>query len=211
MTRLATGVVSVALLLSPVAEAAADWAIGGDAGYQDITNARNSAKAVFGSSSGGFTGGGLLRYGFGPSWFVAAGGRYFSRKGERVFVPPDKSAVFKLGHPLTLSVVPVYGLIGYRFSPNSRFDPYLAIGGGATKHTEKSTVAGITETDTQTKASGNLVGGVEYGLGNVRIAGELMYSIVPDSLGLGGVSKVYGEKDIGGLSVVGRLIFTPGH
>jgi hypothetical protein len=38
-----------------------------------------------------------------------------------------------------------------------------------------------------------------------------MYSVVPNSLGLGGVSKVYGEKDIGGLSIVGRLIFTPGH
>jgi opacity protein-like surface antigen len=210
MKRFAAGLVLAVLLASPAA-ASADWAIGGDAGYQDLTNARNSAKAVFGSSSGGFTGGGLLRYDFGPSWFVAAGGRYFSRKGERVFVPPDKSGVFKLGHPLTLSVVPVYGLIGYRFSPASRLDPYLAIGGGATKIKEESTVAGITETDNRTKASGAFAGGIEYGLGNLRVAGEVMYSIVPNSLGLGGVSKVYGEKDIGGLSIVGRLIFTPGH
>jgi hypothetical protein len=208
--RLAAGLLFTALLLSPTAAGAADWAIGADAGYHDLTNATNSAKAVFGNS-GGFTAGGLARVGFGPSWFVAAGGRYFSRKGERVFVPPDKSAVFKLGHPLTLSVVPVYGLVGYRFSPGSRLGPYVAIGGGATKITEKSTVAGISENDIRTKASGNLAGGVEYGLGNIRVAGELMYSIVPDSLGLGGVSKVYGEKDVGGISIVGRLIFTPGH
>jgi hypothetical protein len=209
MSRLAASVIAAALLLSPIA-ASADWAIGAEAGYHDLTSATNSAKAVFGNS-GGFTAGGLARVGFGSSWFVAAGGRHFSRKGERVFVPPDKSGVFKLGHPLTLSVVPVYGLIGYRFSPASRFGPYLAIGGGATKVTEKSTVAGITENDNRTKASGNFAGGVEYGLGSIRIAGELMYSVVPNSLGLGGVSKVYGEKDIGGLSIVGRLIFTPGH
>jgi hypothetical protein len=210
MKRIAADLVFAGFLLSPMTGAAADWAIGAEAGYHDLTNATNSAKAVFGGS-GGFTAGGLARMGFGPSWFVAAGGRHFSRKGERVFVPPDKSGVFKLGHPLTLSVVPVYGLVGYRFSPASRFDPYLAVGGGATKISEKSTVAGIPENDDRTKASANFAGGVEYGLGSIRIAGELMYSIVPNSLGLGGVSKVYGEKDIGGLSVVGRLIFTPGH
>jgi len=209
MKRVASAVALALLLLSPMASAA-DWAIAGDAGYHDLTNATNSARAIFGNS-GGFTAGGLLRVGFGPSWFVGAGGRYFSRKGERVFVPPDKSAVFKLGHPLTLNVVPVYGLIGYRFSPSSRFDPYLAIGGGATKHTEKSTIAGLTETETQTKASGHFAGGVEYGLGNFRVGAEAMYSVVPNTIGLGGVSKVYGEKDIGGFSIVGRLVFTPGH
>jgi hypothetical protein len=32
---------------------------------------------------------------------------------------------------------------------------------------------------------------------------------VPDSLGVGGVSEVYGEDDIGGFTVVGKLTFVP--
>jgi hypothetical protein len=51
---------------------------------------------------------------------------------------------------------------------------------------------------------------VEFGKGRLRVAAEGGYAFVPNSLGIGGVSKVYGEKDLGGFSVVGKLIFNFG-
>src|SRR5260370_211056 len=44
------------------------------------------------------------------------------------------------------------------------------------------------------------------GKGTLRWAGEAAYACVPKTVGIGGVSKVYGEKDLGGFSVVGKLI-----
>ena len=40
-----------------------------------------------------------------------------------------------------------------------------------------------------------------------RFGGEVMYSLVPNTIGFGGVSEIYGEDDIGGLSAVLRISF----
>ena len=42
------------------------------------------------------------------------------------------------------------------------------------------------------------------------MAAEGAYSSVPDSIGVGGVSKVYGEKDLGGFSVLGKVVVSFG-
>ena len=44
----------------------------------------------------------------------------------------------------------------------------------------------------------------------LRVAGEASYSTVPSAVGLGGVTKVYGEDDLGGFTVVGKLILAFG-
>lgn len=186
---------------------AADWAIGVDGGYFDMSNAQQSAKAIFGDSSGGGTIGGFLRLGLGQSFFVAAHGRYFQREGERVFVAAPGSPVFRLGHPLTIRLIPVYGMVGYRFGHSSRWAPYVALGAGATSYHEKSDVAGLIETASATKAAGHAAAGLDFLAGPVRFGAEVMYSTVPNTIGESGVSKVYGEKDVGGLSVVARLAF----
>jgi hypothetical protein len=36
-----------------------------------------------------------------------------------------------------------------------------------------------------------------------------MYTTVPDTIGVDGVSKIYGEKDVGGLSFVGKIVLVP--
>jgi hypothetical protein len=61
----------------------------------------------------------------------------------------------------------------------------------------------------QTKASGLLAAGLEYGRGRLRFGVEASYAIAPDSLGLGGVSRVYGEDDAGGFTALGRIVFVP--
>jgi hypothetical protein len=48
--------------------------------------------------------------------------------------------------------------------------------------------------------------GVEVGRGTFRVGAEAGYTTVPDALGLGGVTKVYGEDDLGGWHAVGKVI-----
>jgi Outer membrane protein beta-barrel domain len=194
------------LLLASTGEAV-DWAVGVEGGYCDMTNASKSAKAIFDGSSGGGTIGGFLRFGFGRSFFVEGHGRYFQREGERVFVAAPGSPVFRLGHPLTIRLVPVYGMIGYRFGQWPRWAPYVTLGLGATSYKETSNVAGLVETASATKASGHGALGVDFLAGPVRFGVELGYSTVPNTIGESGVSKVYGEKDVGGLTVLARLAF----
>jgi hypothetical protein len=203
---------ATALLAASTPLAAGEFGISVEGGYFDLTSAAKSAEAVFDGSSGGFTGGGSLRYAFGRGFFVSAGARYFKATGERVFVADASAPVFRLGHPLELRLIPAYGLLGYRFERVTGMPlvPYLALGAGAYFYREESEVGGIPEgVLDQTKGAYYGVLGLEYGRGALRFGVEFTYSVVPDSAGLGGVSEVYGEDDIGGFTVVGKLTFVP--
>jgi hypothetical protein len=198
---------ALAAVLSAPGASAGEASLTLDGGWHDLSNAANSAKAVFDGVSGGLTGGGALQYGLGESFFIRAGARYFQRNGERVFVEAPGTPVFGLGHPLKVRIIPAYGLIGFRFLQGGSFRPYLGVGGGITSYNEESDVAGEIITSTARKPSGQAVIGLDYGRGTVRFGGEVMYSLVPDVIGFGGVSSVYGEDDIGGLTAVVRLSF----
>lgn len=180
-----------------------------EAGYFDMTSARNSARAVFGSP-GGFVAGGALRYELlGGRVPLRAGVRFHKREGERVFVADPSGPVFPLGHPLEVQLTPIYGTIGYRFG-DGLLRPYVAAGAGMTRFKEESIVAGLRSSTTATKFTGVAAGGVELSSGRFRLAAEATYMTVPDTIGLAGVSEVYGETNVGGLSFVGRLIFQLG-
>jgi hypothetical protein len=212
MGRAAVLILATGLALGSARRAAAgEFGISLEGGYFDMTNASKSAKAVFGNTSGGFTGGGSIRYLITPSLFVGVGGHYFTRKGERVFLADASSTPFRLGHPLTIREVPVYGMVGWRFSPDSRLVPYVALGAGATSFYEKSVIGGLEDpvAQSQSKFSGHLMAGVEWGRSVVRFGVEAMYATVPSTIGVGGVSKIYGEKDVGGLSFVGKIVLVP--
>jgi len=199
-----------ALVLAGGARAAAgEFGVSLEGGYFDLTRASKSAKAVFAGSSGGFTGGGSIRYFLYRSLFLGAGARYFKRDGERVFVADASGTPFRLGHPLTFRETPVYGMLGWRFMAGSSFKPYVALGAGSTSIEEKSVVGDIEDRQKQSKFSGHFMGGVEWGRGLLRIGAELMYTTVPDTIGVGGVSKIYHEKDVGGLSFTGKVVVVP--
>jgi hypothetical protein len=189
--------------------AAGEFGLSLEGGYFGLTNAPKSAKAVFGGTTGGATGGGSIRYVFLRSLFVGAGAHYFERKGERVFVADANGTPFRLGHPLTLREVPVYGMVGWRFYPDSRLIPYVAIGAGRTSIFERSVVGGIEEWEKRWQSSYHALGGAEWGRGILRVGAELMYTAIPDSIGIAGVSKIYGEKDLGGVSIVGKIVIVP--
>jgi outer membrane protein with beta-barrel domain len=193
-------------VLSVTAAGAGELSLTLDGGWHDLTSASKSAKAVF-DTSGGPTFGLAAQYGLGQSFFIRAGARVLRRDGERVFVAAPGSPIFRLGHPLDMRIIPAYGLIGYRFLQGASLRPYIGVGGGATSYNEESDVAGEIFTSTATTASGHAVAGLDYGRGPIRFGGELMYSVAPNAIGFGGVSQVYGEDDIGGLSAVFRVSF----
>jgi outer membrane protein W len=195
------------LLLAGAGQASAEWAVGADGGYFAMTNSPKSAKAIFDGSNGGATFGGFFQLGLGSSFFVAAHGRYFEKTGERVFLANSGGEVFRLGHPLTIRLIPIYGMVGYRFGHSARWAPYVGVGGGATSYRETSNVAGLIETQSATKAAGHLSAGVDFLSGPVRFGLEVTYSAVPNTIGESGVSKVYGETDVGGATIVGRIAF----
>jgi len=195
-----------AILLAPTARAG-EVSLTLDGGWHELSGASNSAKAVFDGQSGGPTFGFAGEFGLGESFFIRAGARIFRRDGERVFVAAPASPVFRLGHPLKVRIIPAYGLIGYRFLQGGSLRPYIGVGGGATSYDEESDVAGEIFTSTATKASGHAVAGLDFGRGMIRVGGEVMYSVAPKAIGFDGVSEIYGEDDIGGLSAVIRLSF----
>jgi Outer membrane protein beta-barrel domain len=203
------GAAGLCLLAAAAVPAAGQgFTVNGQAGYFGM-KASDSAKAVFGTS-GGFTAGGGMSYGFGKHFYIEGGVRSFSKTGEKVFVATAGDPVFKLGFPLKARLRPIYGTIGYRFVGKSALVPYVGIGAGSTSYREESTVAGITTTETQSKSSFHGLIGVEYGRGHLRLAAEAIYTSVPNAIGVGGVSKVYGEDDLGGFVVLGKLIYSFG-
>jgi hypothetical protein len=197
-----------ALLLGAPSSGAAQISGALEGGWYDMTNASNSAKAVFDGQSGGPVFGASVRVPFGQSFFVSGHGRFFQKKGERAFVEaPDKPA-FRLGHPLEVRIIPAYAMLGYEFGGRrSSFHPYVGLGAGITSYREESTVAGEVDTFSTTKPSYHLALGVDYGRGSVRFGVELGYSAAPNVIGEEGVSKVYGEDDVGGATVVARISF----
>lgn len=200
-TTLATGAL-LALLALP--SSAGELAVEAHGGYFQMA-AENSASALFGSR-GGPTFGGALRYTFWRGAFVSAGARTFSKEGERVFVSAPNSPEQKLGFPLSIRLTPIFATVGYRFRNGRMIVPYAAVGGSITSYKEESEVAGETFNDDRSKAGFLGAAGVEVGRGTFRFGVEAGYSTVPDAVGLGGVSKVYGEDDLGGSYVIGKLI-----
>lgn len=206
MRALRTVLAALTVAAAAAPAAAADIAFGVEGGWQDLTASRKSAKAVFDGSSGGATFGAMARYGLGRRFFVAAGARWFEKTGERVFTSGALAPVFKLGHPLKVRILPVYGLVGFRLLPDSVVRPYVAAGPGYTSYREESDVAGVVEKFSETVVSGHAAVGAEFGRGSVRFGVEGMYTTVPDVVGAGGVSRIYGESDMGGFSAVARIV-----
>jgi len=195
-------------LLAPAARAG-ELALQVQGGYLDLTHAHRSAEAVFGGARGGPLGGAAVRLGLGDSLFVRLGASYFRRTGERVFVADDRAEPFPLGHPLTVEILPAYLDLARRFHTGLGLHPYLGFGVGGVRLREESDVAGEILTDERTRFSTRTVLGVQAGEGALQLGIELAYARTPGAIGLGGVSKVYGEKDLGGITGTATLTWRP--
>ena len=175
----------------------------------------DSLKAVSGSG-GGFTFGGEVGFIFGDHLFLRASAHVLSKDGERAFVAEPGGTAFRLGHPLTLRLVPARATLGWRLFESRTagivLTPYVGAGGGVTSYREESVIAGETRRFDVKKASAHVLAGVELGGGRLRFALEAGYATAPNALGddPGGLARVYGEQDIGGFTLLGKLVFNSG-
>jgi opacity protein-like surface antigen len=207
MRIVARALLALTSLAAPAA--AADLAVELHGGYLDLSGAHQAAKAVFDGRAGGFIGGAALRLDFGERYFVRLGAGYFERRGQRVFVADDQAPVFRLGHPLEVRLVPTYLDVALRVGSERQLRPYLGLGIGGVLFREESEVAGEIFTEERTRASARALLGASWGRGPVQLGAELSYSRTPDTIGIGGVSKVYREKDVGGIAAVATLAWRP--
>jgi hypothetical protein len=202
------GLLVLVLLLAAPPVGAGEFAAEAQVGYLGLTATR-SAEATL-ASSGGLTWGGAGRYTFHKGFYASLGVRTFSASGERVFVAGPSDTVSRLGFPLSVRITPVALTLGYRFRNGQLVVPYAGLGGSITSYREESSVAGISYDESRSKAGFQLVGGLEVGRGMFRFGAEAGWSTVPNAIGLGGVSEVYNEDDLGGWSVVGKLVIAFG-
>ena len=179
--------------------------VGAQGGIRWLTAASQSAKALFDGETSDVELGGFVSYAVTRDVFLSATAQVFQKEGERVFVVDAEGPVVPLGHPLKLRLIPAHLVIGYRFHPWPSVAPYLAVGGGVTFYREESTVGGVTESVSTTKGMGIAQAGVDFVKRGVLVGVQASWSTVPNAVGTSGVSEVYGENDLGGVSVSVRL------
>jgi outer membrane protein W len=172
-------------------------------GQQQFT-AKQTFEAVFGKSVQPLLGGGvdvvLARH-----VFVEFGFSRFEKTGERVF--RSGTETFHLGIPLTAKITPFEIAGGYRLTEWRLVIPYGGAGFGTYKYEETSDFADTTENLDVSKRGFILLGGAEVRL--MRWAGvsiDVRRTKIDDVLGAGGISKEFGENDLGGTSFRVRIM-----
>jgi hypothetical protein len=178
----------------------------GDVGA-DRFAARRSFNAVLGKESGVMYGGGaeaVLRSG----WFVRFGVWRLKEDGERAV--RFENQTFRLGIPLTVTIIPIEVSAGYRLPLGRRrsFVPYVGGGLSSFSYKETSSFADGNENVNERATGYQFLGGLEYRMHRVvGLAGEVQYTTVPDAIGAGGLSAEFDEKDLGGLMLRVRVLF----
>lgn len=176
----------------------------------DALAARESFEAVLGTSHLTAFGGGVDVVDIWKHLFVRVAGSRARKSGTRVFV--SNGQVSSLTIPLTVTMTPVEVGGGWRFvSPKGgRFTPYAGVSFLSMGYTETSKFADPGENTSERFTGQDVFGGLEVGIVKWLVAaGEVQYRRVPDALGAGGVSKDFGESDLGGVTArvtIGILI-----
>jgi len=165
-------------------------------------SASQTFDAVVGTSRLSMRGGGGEVLGLWRGLFARVAFAVGEEEGSRVVVFDDE--VIPLGIPLTVQVRPLEIGAGWRFRPFAagRLTGYA--GGGVLRlgYRERSAFATADDDVDATFTGGVVFGGLEASLVSWVIAGvEVQHRIVPDALGDGGVSAVYGETGLGGTAV----------
>jgi outer membrane protein W len=176
-------------------------------GGVDRFAASRSFNAILGKDNGPVFGGGVdvVLY---SNWFVRAGAWRFKDQGERAVRLDNRT--YRLGIPLTATIVPVEVSAGYRFpiARHRQLIPYVGGGFSSHRYQETSEFAEGDENVDDRFTGYQVLGGLEYRLHRfVGVAAEVQYTTVPDAIGGGGLSAEFDESDLGGLIVRARVLF----
>lgn len=174
--------------------------------------AKDSFETSLGSATGGLFGGGgqvLLPWGL----YAEVSAARFRRSGQRVFVGPGNE-VFELGIPLSVTVTPIEVTAGWRYQKTARrpplrrlssgwpIVPYLGAGFSSFAYRETSEFGDAADEVSDRFTGFHVAGGVEYRVWRwIGVAGEVRWATIADALAGGGVSKAFGEDNLGGTSV----------
>lgn len=168
----------------------------------DALAARESFEAVLGTSKLTAFGGGVDVVDIWKHLFARVAVTRARKSGSRVFVATG-GEVSPLGIPLTVTMTPIEVGGGWRFvsSKQTRLTPYVGVAFLSMGYTETSKFAEAGENTSERFTGQDVFGGVEVRIVKWLVAaGEVQYRRVPDALGAGGVSKDFGESDLGGVT-----------
>ena len=183
--------------------------IGGYASFGQIDfTAKESFTAVLGDPAGPFVGGGGR---VGLPWFnlfVDVGAWKFDEDGQRVV--RLNGVTYPLGIPVKVAVTPIELTFGYRFNQLHRFvprlTPYIGAGYTSLKYQETSSFAAAGEDVDDRFGGHHFMGGAEIKILKwLGFAGEFTWMSVPDAIGKAGISKEFGETDLGGSTIRGKI------
>lgn len=167
--------------------------------------AADTFDAVFGTSRGVFVGGGGQIVA--GRWFLDVGASRFDDTGERAFA--HNGDVFRLGIPLTVKITAVEFSYGYRarLTASGWLRPYVGAGVGSYRYEESSEFAEADE-NVDVRHSGFLVvGGAEFRLHRwIGVSLDGQYTHIGGVLGEDGLSKQFGEDNLGGVAARFRVL-----
>ena len=207
MTSLKRAALAASFVFLAASHAAAGgFGVTADGSFRTMSNSPDTEKAIF-DTKGAFSGGFGLTWDLNDRWRFGIEGRQVSRDGERAFALDAASPAFRLGHPLKFKMTQVLATGTFSFGKLGPVTPYVTVGAGQVSWKETSTIAGLTESASGSSALFEARVGFERRLGRVRIGLEGGMALAPGAVGAGGISQVYGEKDIGGLFGGLRLSF----
>lgn len=166
--------------------------------------ASESFDAVTGSNRRMQYGGGLQVVNLWKGLFAEAVVGRSRLTGSRVAY--YQGLTYDLGIPTTITFTPVDAGLGWRAALGRRTHSYA--GGGVTllQYRETSGFAADGENVDESHTGYYACAGLEYSLTKwLHLRGEARFTSVPNAIGRAGVSKDFGEKNLGGLGVAVKL------
>jgi opacity protein-like surface antigen len=206
-TVVSIAVCAVLAFAAPGRAEAGDWMLSLDGGLRSMSGSADTQKAIFGDWFGPGFGAGVF-HDRGRHWRFGVEGRVVDRHGERAIAADRNSEAYRLGHPLDFTMIEGVASISWRFERRGSWTPYAGVGGGAVSFKERSRIAGLEERASGSTALFELRAGAERGRGRFRYGLEGGVTFAPNAIGVGGISQIYEESDIGGVFVVARFAFS---
>ena len=168
----------------------------------EAMTASQSFKAITGSSVMiGYGGGGEVAN-LWKTLFVRGSYAQASANGERVFVLSGQVIPTGVGIDVGLRTMEVGG--GWRFPlrKHPKYTPYLGVSYLSTHYTEDSQFSTSLDNVSETFSGYAVEAGLDLTITKLIYAAvEGQYRLVPNAIGGDGVSKTYGDTDLGGLAV----------
>jgi opacity protein-like surface antigen len=168
-----------------------------------VFTAADSFEAVDGKGRQNGPGGGGTITGLWRGVFVDVAFSQQRFEGQRVFV--DAGTVYPLGIPLTVKLRPIDVATGWRFAAG-RVSPYAGAGVTLISYKESGAFAQAGDDVSEQKAGALVLGGLDVAIVKwAHVGADLRYRMVSGVLGLGGVSSMFGDDQLGGFSAAMRV------